>query len=114
GVVKSPDAFERTQRMVERTVFLHEDDNVFGIQVGAARRRADGQCTLDGRRDGSRHTRSTGQYSQFFKKFSSVFSHGSDCVKVSGITKFYEVPNPRNASAARAAPNRGPTTGTHA
>jgi hypothetical protein len=46
-VVEPADTAERAERVVERAVLLHENDDVFCVEDGAARRRLDGRGASD-------------------------------------------------------------------
>ena len=49
GVAEAPDTLQRPEVMIEGTVLLHEDDDVFDVLDGsAAARRGDGCGAVDG------------------------------------------------------------------
>lgn len=50
GIFESPNTAQCTERMIERTVFLHQDYHMLGVHEGAACGRLDAHRLQDGRR----------------------------------------------------------------
>src|SRR5262249_9212179 len=47
GIIESAYALQGSETMIERAVFLHEDNDMLCIEPGASRRRIDGKRSLD-------------------------------------------------------------------